>query len=151
MTPSSDVRERTVDARTELNRRIHVEVMGVVWDEARCRVCGWMLAGHVMDGCVADNCAQRPAPLLRADRSPDYAGSISAAWLVVEKMRAEGFEFGTDSIGPGWRAWFWHRPSNKYYRVEATDAPQAICLAALKLRAALAVLSPKPTETDTNG
>lgn len=38
-----------------------------LWDETRCRVCGWPLAESADRGCVPGNCSQRPAPAVRAD------------------------------------------------------------------------------------
>lgn len=38
-----------------------------LWDETRCRVCGWPLAESADKGCVPGNCSQRPAPATRAD------------------------------------------------------------------------------------
>lgn len=39
-----------------------------LWDETRCRVCGWPLAESVDKGCVPGNCSQRPLPKERADQ-----------------------------------------------------------------------------------
>jgi hypothetical protein len=51
-----------------------------MWDEARCRVCGWPLAESADRGCVPGNCSMRPKPAQRADTgyAPDLAHARAA-------------------------------------------------------------------------
>ena len=61
---------------------------------------------------------------------PWFSKSIASAWLVVEKMRARGFEFLIGNSTTRWRVAF-----HRYRQVsDFSDAlaPRAICLAALK-------------------
>lgn len=51
---------------------IAAEALGTIptprlWDEARCRVCGWPLVERIEDGCVTGSCSMRPLPKQRAD------------------------------------------------------------------------------------
>lgn len=76
----------------ELDARVARDVMGIAWDESRCRICGWPLVseGRPM-GCTPGNCSMRPRPAKRADEPPHYSTSIADAWTVVERMRTENF------------------------------------------------------------
>lgn len=129
----------------EIDARVHEDVMGQTWDETRCRVCGWPVAGIAALGCLPGNCSQRPAPARRADEPPPYSTDIAAAWQVVEKMLAqhwsyavenvEGDEQGRAHTGGKHSAWFAqydrvNEDTKSYLVIEAT-APLAICLAAL--------------------
>lgn len=70
---------------------------------------------------------------------PDYAGSISAAWEIVEHCR-ENMRFDTawieshgDDGKPAWSARFWTPDFKADVYVRADTAPMAICQAFLKL------------------
>lgn len=129
----------------ELDARVHTEVMGRVWDESRCRVCGWPLimrdsTGGIQHHCWPDNCSMRPLPKTRADAIPAYSTDIAAAWQVIEKLsqpenhwQVRLTEYNADewfcdiakflnSLGP---------PPN--HIGEGFTAPEAICRAALLL------------------
>ena len=83
-----------MNAGRELDARIHTDVMDIVWDETRCRICGWPLAPYPEAGCIVRSCSTRPAPRQRADAIPAYSTDISAAWMVVDKLhegRHKGF------------------------------------------------------------
>lgn len=133
----------TLQPGAELDARVHRDVMGRVWDESRCRVCGWPLArsdaDFMADGCIPDNCSMRPAPRSRADAPPAYSTDIATAWTVAEKMGERGFHarictpFEPDMphfVGftphgvTGWNG----RPD---FSASGESAPLAICRAAL--------------------
>lgn len=44
-----------------------------VWDEMRCRICGWPLAKTRDEGCVPGDCSMRPRPTRRADGQQECA------------------------------------------------------------------------------
>jgi hypothetical protein len=71
---------KNMKAGPELDALISRDVMGEVWDEKRCRICGWPLARIIHEGC-----SLRPAPERRADAPAPYSTDLLAAWLVVEK------------------------------------------------------------------
>lgn len=75
----------TLKAGPELDALVAEQVMGLTWDESRCRVCGWPLKEKLEDGCVPENCSLRPGPIRRADSSPRYSTDLLEAWKVVEK------------------------------------------------------------------
>lgn len=121
-----------------------VERVGLVWDEARCRVCGWpLINADLMSssvGCTVDSCAQRPKPARRADEPALYSTDIAAAWQVVAAMEARGYWCRMQTPfrpGDSYRAGFtlhgvsgWNgRPD---HWTAAETLPLAICCAALK-------------------
>ncbi|HYE72631.1 MAG TPA: hypothetical protein VEF04_04835 [Blastocatellia bacterium] len=114
----------------DIDALIAEKVFGRVWDEKRCRICGWPLDdGTGIDlRCLPSNCSMRPAPLRRADQYEPYSTDIAAAWLVVEKFD----DFNLDLIhhGNGWT--FKIYKDATLYESDAENAPMAICLAALK-------------------
>lgn len=129
-------------AGRDLDAEIHARVMGIEWDASRCRVCGWKLAGHIMDGCVADNCAMRPHPYPRADAPPHYSTDIAAAFQVVEKMRDRGAELTLATKFNAWRVHIGFAAPDYRSILEYADTPPlAIC------RAALAALDSRPSAT----
>lgn len=130
------------EAGRELDLEIQQVVMGVAWDESRCRICGWPLAATVEAGCVASNCCQRPAPKRRVDEPASYSTDIAAAWTVVERMYLRGWHVqvghaqGDTPEYPNLYARFTRR---RVYvdQANASTAPLAICDAALKAMSAL--------------
>jgi hypothetical protein len=75
---------------------------------------------------------------------PQFSTDIAAAFLVVEKMRADGWRFSLDdsgSDGQTWEAWFCRDWSGESWAVavyeERATREHAICLAALQAVAAL--------------
>lgn len=74
----------------ELDAEVHSRVMGIQWDATRCRVCGWPLDAGEEVFCLPGDCAQRPAPVRRADEPAHYSTDIAAAWLVAETFIAAG-------------------------------------------------------------
>jgi len=129
-------------AGRELDALVERLVMGFVWDERRCRVCGWPLAETAEKGCVPDNCSLRPRPQVMADEPAPYSTEMTAAWQVLEllkKIDLVRIELGPEEsivkVGHygfadngGWGEW--------YGKCEAEAGPGelalAICRAALK-------------------
>lgn len=66
------------------------EAMGIVWDESRCRVCGWPLDRIEQIFCRPGDCAQRPVPSRRADSPPDYCSDHTAAASVRAEIARRG-------------------------------------------------------------
>lgn len=130
----------TREAGRELDALIAEKVMGIVWDESRCRVCGWPLASF---GCEAGACVggsdiyDRQHP---ADAPRHYSTDIAAAWLVVEKLVPDrSSRIQLDSLGfygEEWRCLFIVEDEADATLSddgwgEAPTAPLAICLASL--------------------
>ena len=122
-------------AGRELDLLVEERVLGFVWDESKCRICGWRLKGSVDDGCVIDNCSQRPAPKIRADEPGLYSTDIRVAWVVVDKMMKSGdWKFVLWSNGGNYSAEFQrHKEGSIQIVATADEAPEAICSAALRL------------------
>ena len=130
-----------------LDALVAERVLGHRWPADRCRVCGFTLAASRAQGCVPDNCSQRPVPPRRADDPPRYSTDIAAAWPVVEHMRAAGWhpligycdgdhdrpmpevQFVHDSGAP---AGFVNCDTNR-----CDTMPHAICVAALMAKLGL--------------
>jgi hypothetical protein len=63
---------------------------------------------------------------------PFFTTDISATWGVVEKMHQDGFLFDlSNSVGAGYIAQFYK--GNYYVSGYIKSAPEAICIAALKV------------------
>jgi len=75
-----------------------------------------------------------PYPRMHTEGPPAYESDIAAAWLVVEKMRADGFGFELD-YGPTdasvCYATFTHMALRVFAHERLKPAPLAICKAAL--------------------
>jgi len=70
-----------------------------------------------------------------AERSPvpHYSTDIAAAWLVVEKLAAQGLRLSLDAFGGDpWWVEFADEQWARGAQATANTAPHAICLAALK-------------------
>lgn len=123
------------EAGRELNALVHKQVMGIVWDESRCRVCGWALASRWELGCVVGNCSMRQREFHgNADEPPAYSENIRLAWEVVEAMGHLGFWLTLQS---DWHmgdfcAVFRERQNLRGDSYMVKTAPLAICLAALR-------------------
>lgn len=76
----------SVEASKELDAQIAI-ARGLVWDDAYCPVCGWVLATTPSAGCVPGNCSRRPKPRRRADAPLPYSTDLAAAWTLVEWLR----------------------------------------------------------------
>jgi len=110
-----DIRE--MKAGNELNKLIAEKVMG------------WSYYHRCPDG--YEDCLHwhTETGIDKGYKCPDYSGDISAAWKVVEKMRANGNEFYQRSTGNNeWLAQFKFHYGSGYI---AKTAPEAICKAAL--------------------
>lgn len=137
----------TPKAGREMDAQVAEKVMGATWrdsdsvDRAVCtmrKMCGrpkraLVLAGRVM-------CWQSVSGAMLIpddgphDTLPHYSTDIAAAWLVVEKLRADGWDFNFDhDVGRSAHALFTRRPilSDCLFEQYADTAPLAICKAAL--------------------
>lgn len=61
---------------------------------------------------------------------PNFSTDIKAAWMVVEKLRADGYYFCLDEGDRGEYCCIFANPN--VYRAEEETAPLSICLAALE-------------------
>jgi len=72
-----------------LDRLYAARVEGYVWDETRCRVCGWPLDGVFRGTCTVQSCSMLPHPSPRADSvapvSTDNSAALAALIRFVEK------------------------------------------------------------------
>jgi len=120
----------------EIDARIHQEVMGVIWDESRCRVCGWTIVPEGDQGCWASNCSMRPMPERRADEVPSYSSRIELAWLVIERLKTHfrcSIRFSNKTVDWCWWCYIYAIDEEMPdVVVQEQSAPLAICLAALK-------------------
>lgn len=122
----------------ELDAAIAERVMGHVWDESRCRACGWPIGSFEDGGCTIESCSMRPYPVRRADTPSDYSSSIGAAMEVVEKMRQSGWHVEiSDDCERMDTAWFVEFTRSTDTHLHTGDAgaetlPETICRAALE-------------------
>jgi hypothetical protein len=142
-------------AGRELDALVHSKVMGISWDESRCRVCGWPLAPEWKSGCVVGNCSMRYRTHHgRADDPPAYSENIALAWQVVERMETFGkFGYscviGTNALSNGQQRGVKFYPAiqgagHSIFDADPHDGadavsdsvPEAICIAALRTIAA---------------
>ncbi len=77
----------------ELDQRFAALVEGYVWDEARCRVCGWPLGEWVLGVCTQKSCSMRPVPSPRADSVAPVSTEDSAALAALERF-ADSYKAG---------------------------------------------------------
>lgn len=117
-------------AGREMDALVAAKVMGLLWDEARCRICGWPLKSVAEEGCVLENCSLRPPPERRADEPARYSTDIAAAWEVFAKVSEHDVRLSVARSAGGWKV-FDHRYAD-VPSIEADTAPLAICRAALK-------------------
>lgn len=69
-----------------LDALVNERVMGITWDESRCRICGWPFADSGIGGCTKDSCSMRPRPKFRADSVCNYSTDLATAWQVVNHL-----------------------------------------------------------------
>lgn len=81
---------KSLPAGLELDDLVSEKVMGVVWDEKRCRTCGWPLRERIEDGCVPENCALRPGPDTPVSQAAPYSKDLALAMKVFDRMRELG-------------------------------------------------------------
>ena len=118
-----------MEAGRELDALVAEKVTGWKLQDKQCPVCGWPYGASELHGCVPGNCSMRPPPSRRADTPQNYSTDIAAAWLVVEKshildkysLTTHGANWVIVDETDGWDVF-----------IEASTAPLAICLAALK-------------------
>jgi hypothetical protein len=128
-------------AGRELNERVAREVMGLVpcdkWVRANLGSAGGPVSMN--HGCEhGGKCYPADPTMIQAD----YSGHIAAAWLVVEKMREQGFHWFTlntgrmpvavERVAPFCNAEFSDEWDTSGSSGDEGTAPLAICRAALK-------------------
>jgi len=70
-----------------INAKVAELVMGIVWDDKRCRECGWPIVPDQQPGCWASNCSMRPPPERRADAHAPYSTDPAADYAVLVRVR----------------------------------------------------------------
>lgn len=139
---------QTMKAGRDLDALVDLKVMGFVWDEARCRICGWPLYERIDQGCMKESCSMRPRPAKCADEPPPYSTDIAVAWRIVEAINARGWTWTMGACTPGdrteedidhghshgFRAGIMpdHYGQVPFYWNHADTMPIAICRAALR-------------------
>lgn len=115
----------------ELDAAVAEKVMGIAWDEKRCRVCGWPIVpeDNPGPGCWVTNCSLRPPPDRRADEPAYYSTDRNAAGLVLERIGKLGLaEKLVNAISPS-------LPKTNSYPmqiwVHMTATPRQLMMAAL--------------------
>lgn len=123
-----------MEAGRELNALVEAHVIGIAWDETRCRVCGWPLANDpftASGGCLPGSCSMRPVPERRADEPAPYSTDIAVAWQVAERLR-----FGVRPLENGeWEAYTTIHTGPWYQAAQASTAAHAIALLATRFKA----------------
>lgn len=121
-----------IKAGREMDARIAAEVMGYVWDESRCRICGWPLVAQGESGCWSSNCSLRPPPEVRADEPAGYSTSIAAAWTVVDRLVSEGWGLMVHDNKPNDGYLVEFDTPERWAYADASTIAEAICRAALQ-------------------
>jgi hypothetical protein len=111
--------------KEEINEKIHEKVFGECWHEWQSNSMGDRFA------CVKNKClavAQYGTP-----DKPDYCGSISDAWKVVERITSppQTMEEAHQAANTKFMFW-WQTKGQDLWCFSAEEAAEAICLAALK-------------------
>lgn len=162
MTPSGETRE----AGRELDSIIAQRLFGYRWWENSANGCCYLLSEsprrsrNEATNAIWTECRVRPSDYESRwydGGLPRYSTDVGSAWLVVEKMREDGFypNVFVDDTGEVSEPVAWFCECDPNWRAEAftsraSTAPLAICIAALKAYAARATLSEK-TEENANG
>lgn len=96
------------------------------------RVFGWSWEGEYLTPPRSHRCGvwRDGDTLVFTDVLPHYSTDIAAAWLVVEKLRADGCDFDMRIVAT-WTANFGLDMGLLSFSADAETAPLAICLAAL--------------------
>ena len=137
-------------AGRELDARVAERVLGYEWRRGTRRgepPIKWLLSPEQREYFTFGNDAPQGDEHVAGDYDrhvPRLSTDIAAAFLVVEKMRADGWRFSLDdsgSDGQTWEAWFCRDWSGESWAVavyeERATMEHAICLAALQAVAAL--------------
>ena len=117
-------------AGREMDALIAEKVFGIIWDETRCRICGWPIAESIEKGCTKEDCSMRPRPKRRADEHSNFSTNIAAAWLVVEHPTFVRFAVDREI----YRGELYHiscATKTNSFSIWAPSAPLGICRAAL--------------------
>src|SRR5688572_21125461 len=117
-------------AGPEMDALVSAKVLGIVWDETRCRVCGWTLVEEGGMGCWASNCSMRPPPDRRADGPARYSKRIEFAVAILRA--AQDYELRSYGAGAAFAGVVLGGSLGEATADGDTDAiPLAICRAAL--------------------
>jgi hypothetical protein len=115
-----------MEAGKELDALVERHIFGFVWDEKRCRICGWPLYESDREGCVLDNCALRPAPKTKADEPSPFSTDDAQAFRLLLKMQDIWTDVTVESAGAEWHV------STPISGDSDKDLKVALCNAALK-------------------
>lgn len=149
----SETKERV--AGRELDAIVAERGMCATWtpsdDVARdiCEMCGFAIPIETLSlGRVVFAWRHEDGSLTPRDNMPAYSTDIAAAWLVVELMRADGWQFDLGSNDESeWYAEFVRvirGPRAAIGGLHTNEsAPLAICLAALEALDALTATTPE--------
>jgi hypothetical protein len=74
-----------------LDALITRHVLGIVWPEDRCPICGWPLRQTVAAGCMPGNCSQRPRPERMASAPAAWSSDPVFAWRLVAHLVARRY------------------------------------------------------------
>ncbi len=89
----------------EIDAAIAEKVFGWIWDDSRCRVCGWALvyAGDKsFAGCTRESCSMRPPPPVRADsRWGHFSTDPISSKVLRGRMLELGWQFTLRSLFDG--------------------------------------------------
>jgi len=121
----------------ELDLLVEEKVMGFYWDESRCRICGWRLKGSADDGCVTDNCCQRPGPRKRADEPGHYSTDLRVAFVALGKFKHWRIETDPEDDAGLYHVDIWTESGlacTAEIPVKPESVAHAICLVALKAK-----------------
>jgi hypothetical protein len=127
----------TLEAGSELDALIHERVMGIVWDESRCRICGWPLMERTEDGCTKGSCSMRYREHHgRADEPPAYSDNIRHVPDIALRLNALGWTVGLEQMitaqGFQWRCDLHKASTGDVADAFAREIPEALCIAALQ-------------------
>ena len=111
---------------------IREKVLGYVWPDDRCPICGWLLSEVLADGCVKESCSLRPAPEARADSPAPYSSSDTVALGVLHHKGWLYSLHNYKSLGVRVVIYSSH-PESSDVRAQGTTMAEAICRAALKM------------------
>jgi hypothetical protein len=115
-----------MEAGRKLDALVEEHVFGFVWDEKRCRICGWPLTESDRDGCVLDNCSLRPRPARMADEPSPFSTDDAQAFRLLMKMQELWTDVTVESAGAVWHV------NTPIDGDSDPDLKVALCCAALK-------------------
>jgi hypothetical protein len=121
----------------ELDKLIAEQVMGwsiYRFDKDVPERCYYMLVDKSFDPVVDDgywNAGERKTEEEAWNDNRPFSTDISAAWEVVMHLKSKYWYFMLSDENEGWEASFYWDPHRPAFEAVSSDAPQAICKAAL--------------------